>query len=185
MNVVKIDKMKLRYIIYIVAIIITLIVIYSSCSCNYEEINYLPEGFTGKVFIIMNQKDGKNIEYLGNRRVYKIPECGILKTKFKEPEFCFTENEINNALIYVRIDKYGNVIDTAKALPSFENESERDSFINLNKYNLYFTELGFLSSTFGDTEHYEYIQVSVVDSAKNILEYGFPLMEKEDLEKCK
>jgi hypothetical protein len=77
------------------------------------------------------------------------------------------------------------VIDTAKALPSFENKSERDSFINSNKYNLYFTELGFLSSTFGDTEHYEYIQVSVVDSGKNILEYGFPLMEKEDLEKCK
>lgn len=185
MNAVNINNMKLRYALYTVSIIITLIVIYSSCSCNYEEINYLPEGFTGKVFIIMNQKDGKNVEYLGRRRVYRIPSCGILKTKFKGTNSCFQNDEINNALIYVRIDKYGNVIDTAKALPSFENDSERDSFINSNKHNLYFTELGFLSSTFGDTEHYEYIQVSVVDSAKNILEYGFPLMKKEDLEKCK
>lgn len=185
MNVAKNKQMKLKHIIYTLFIIILFFYIYNLLNCNYKEINYLPEGFTGKVFIIMNQKDGKNKEYLGNRRVYRVPKCGILKTKFKEPKFCFQKNEINNALIYVRIDKYGNVIDTAKALPSFENESERDSFINSNKHNLYFTELGFLSSTFGDTEHYEYIQVSVVDSAKNILEYGFPLMEKEDLEKCK
>lgn len=54
-----------------------------SCHQQAEPETYLiPEGFTGKVNIIFNRKEGKPVKYEDKRRVYEIPADGILLTQF-------------------------------------------------------------------------------------------------------
>lgn len=67
--------------IYFIAIINFLSSI--SCAKKSEPETYLiPEGFTGKVNIIFNQKDGNSVKYQEGRRIYEIPGDGILLTQF-------------------------------------------------------------------------------------------------------
>lgn len=57
--------------------------ILSSCNQNAEPETYLiPDGFSGKVNIVFNRKDGSPIKYDERRRVYEIPADGILLTQF-------------------------------------------------------------------------------------------------------
>jgi hypothetical protein len=52
---------------------------------NPEPEDYLiPQGFTGRVNIIFNQKNGVAPKYENARRVYEIPQDGILLTQFKD-----------------------------------------------------------------------------------------------------
>lgn len=51
-----------------------------------QEIYLLPKGYTGRVLVILNQKDGAPKKYEGKSRVYEIPETGILKTQFSNNE---------------------------------------------------------------------------------------------------
>lgn len=53
-----------------------------SCDSGEEEIIVIPENYTGYVLIIFNQKDGIPIKYEGEKRVYEIPQNGVLKTQF-------------------------------------------------------------------------------------------------------
>ena len=46
----------------------------------------IPEGYKGNVMVVFNQADGRNEEYEGRRRIYKIPPTGVLFTKFKDEE---------------------------------------------------------------------------------------------------
>ena len=46
----------------------------------------IPDGYTGTVKILFDQKNGTEKKYEGEKRVYEIPESGILKTKFG-PQF--------------------------------------------------------------------------------------------------
>lgn len=52
---------------------------YSESSKN---IFLIPKGFTGRVVIVHGCKDGKEREYEGTYRVYRIGSDGLLKTKF-------------------------------------------------------------------------------------------------------
>ena len=55
----------------------------NSCSQKAEPETYLiPEGFTGKVNIVFNRKEGRPVKYDGGRRIYEIPADGILLTQF-------------------------------------------------------------------------------------------------------
>lgn len=47
-----------------------------------DEVHLLPEDFSGPVIIIFNQADGQGQRYEGDKRVYEIPESGILRTQF-------------------------------------------------------------------------------------------------------
>jgi len=44
----------------------------------------IPQGFTGRVNIIFNRKDGTIQKFEDGRRVYTIPPSGILLTQFKD-----------------------------------------------------------------------------------------------------
>jgi hypothetical protein len=56
----------------------------SSCDTNGEqEIIVAPNNFKGYIIVIFNQKEGTPIKYEGKKRVYEIPQNGILKTQFK------------------------------------------------------------------------------------------------------
>ena len=41
----------------------------------------LPDGYTGWVTILFGQPDGKRVKYEEGKRVYRIPESGVLKLK--------------------------------------------------------------------------------------------------------
>ena len=47
------------------------------------EIFLIPENYRSEVYIIYDQPCSAAVEYEGNRRVYRIPENGILLTEFK------------------------------------------------------------------------------------------------------
>jgi len=70
-----------------IAISVILIQCLISCSDRCEPETFLiPEGYHGQVMIVYNQKKGKPKKYEGSRRVYEIPENGILFTAFPNEE---------------------------------------------------------------------------------------------------
>ncbi len=179
---------RLLYILLFTALSVILfssLIVLFAPNPDYMEINYLPEGYIGKVAIIFDQKDGAEIEYIGKRRVYRIPSCGILKTKFQVTDVSFIDSETNKATIYVYLDKHGTITDTLKVFTIHDIKYNQDRVIKDFGNKIGVTDLGFMECNFGDTEYYENIQVYAVDTLKNIPQSGFPLMEKEDLEKCK
>lgn len=54
-----------------------------SCDKGEQEIIIVPKGYRGYLVIIFNQKDGVVEKYDGKKRVYEMPENGVLKTQFK------------------------------------------------------------------------------------------------------
>lgn len=64
--------------------LLVVLFLYTSCSRQGEDsIRLIPEGFEGPVMIIYNQSDGASIEYEGDKRLYRIPSDGVLRTQFK------------------------------------------------------------------------------------------------------
>jgi|GEM_PF-1839861 len=79
-----------------------ILVFASSCAQQSEDtIRLIPEGYLGTVMIIFNQKNGEAEEYEDGKRVYRIPETGILYTQF-EPNYGIQKHE------YFYLDTNGN-----------------------------------------------------------------------------
>jgi len=53
-----------------------------SCSMGKGEIHLIPNHYEGAVLIVFNVPDGTPEKYEDGKRVYEIPENGILKTQF-------------------------------------------------------------------------------------------------------
>ena len=72
--------MKIRNLKYFI-----LLICINSCAQQKAEdtIRLIPEGYMGSVLIIFNQADGQPKEYEDDKRIYRIPDNGILKTQFK------------------------------------------------------------------------------------------------------
>jgi hypothetical protein len=83
----------------------------NSCTQKGEDSIYiLPQDYVGYVVVLYNQADGEQKQYEGNKRIYKIPSSGILKTQFSPdygitqfPEFYYS-NIIETNLIPVIVD---------------------------------------------------------------------------------
>jgi hypothetical protein len=54
----------------------------TSCTNGEQEVIVVPKNFKGYIIIIHNQKNGMQKKYEGKKRVYEIPQNGILKTQF-------------------------------------------------------------------------------------------------------
>ena len=68
------------------ALILFSVVSFMLTNCNSkgeQKIIIISRNFKGYVIIIHNQKDGKATKYKGDKRIYEIPQNGILKTQFK------------------------------------------------------------------------------------------------------
>lgn len=66
-------------------ILISFLMSLTGCYNHPEPETYLiPKGFTGRVNVIFNQKNGAAIKYENGRRIYEIPSNGILLTQFKD-----------------------------------------------------------------------------------------------------
>jgi hypothetical protein len=63
-------------------IIFTLIALIRCLQSGEDSIFLIPEKFEGNIIIIFNQKKGAEVEYDKGARVYRIPENGVMKTKF-------------------------------------------------------------------------------------------------------
>lgn len=63
---------------------------------NYTEIHVIPDNYKGRVLIIFNQKDGKDVDTTGDTIFFKIDETGILKTKFPK----FQESSVVSHFFY-------------------------------------------------------------------------------------
>lgn len=56
----------------------------TSCNTNGEqEIIVVPKNYKGYIIIVFNQEDGVPAKYEGKKRVYEIPQSGVLRTQFK------------------------------------------------------------------------------------------------------
>tara|TARA_R110002051_G_scaffold323487_1_gene417259 strand:+ start:3633 stop:4082 length:450 start_codon:yes stop_codon:yes gene_type:complete len=67
-------------------IIFLSLILFTNCKKNEDTITLIPKDYLGTVKIWFNQKNGTEKKYEKNKRIYKIPENGVLKTKFS-PQF--------------------------------------------------------------------------------------------------
>ena len=104
-----------------VVIFFILSVMLFGCSTAENEVFILPKEYRGYVLIIFNQKNGVPSKYNGEKRVYEIPQNGILKTQFKLndglsdfPQFYYEKPIQSNRILFKT--EFKNVpIDTVVA----------------------------------------------------------------------
>lgn len=51
-----------------------------------KETYLIPDGYIGTVFVVFNQPDGEEPEYENDRRIYRIPQTGVLFTQLKDEQ---------------------------------------------------------------------------------------------------
>ncbi len=151
-----------------------------------KEINYLPKGYIGKVAVIFDQIDGRRKEYVGDRRVYKIPPCGILKTIFQEPgSIIYDSDEIDGDVLFVYADSDRHNIDTLHFLPYFKdvNSIAYKNFLKDNQNKVFVFEWGYGGFSFDSTK-YDHVESYIVDTLKNKNKYKYKQFNSGDFAKC-
>tara|TARA_R110001583_G_scaffold132424_1_gene284369 strand:+ start:255 stop:704 length:450 start_codon:yes stop_codon:yes gene_type:complete len=83
------------------------------CTQSEDTITLIPNDFRGTIKINFNKENGTDKSFEKNKRIYKIPESGILNTKF-EPQFGYHFQE------YYLVSKDGK-------------RTEISAILNLNK----------------------------------------------------
>ena len=107
-------------------VIMLLALSFTSCAQKKAEdtIRLIPEGYIGPVLVIFNQKNGEPKEYEGDKRVYRIPKNGVLRTQF-EPNygvqhhqyFYIDRNGSRSEIRFVAVqdkDSLANIVDKSK-----------------------------------------------------------------------
>ena len=114
---------------------IFLLIILMACQRGEPEIVIVPEGYTGYVIIIYNQDNGAPVRYEGEKRVYEIPESGILRTQFSGnygwvgfTEFYYDSIAPENRISYVpnRYDSENLASDSIVASGGSTGNANRD-----------------------------------------------------------
>jgi len=62
------------------------VMFFSSCFWGEKEVYLIPQGFEGPVIIMFDESDGQQVKYEEKKRVYEIPEDGIMRTQFKDQD---------------------------------------------------------------------------------------------------
>lgn len=135
--------MKIKYILFLVLIIY-------SCTKQKSEnaIVLIPKGYTGPLLIIFNQTDGEPKEYEADKRLYRIPYNGILRTQF-EPNYSLQKQE------YYYIDKNGE----RTVIPFVNLSDEKMLSANRNSDKIF---------VYGNKAIGEGLQVTTKNDKKNI-----------------
>ncbi|GEM_PF-2412563 len=136
------------------------------------ELHILPKNYIGRVVILFNQKDGNDKTVVNGKKVYNIPDCGYLKTKFPRP---------TGQLGIPESQYFTYVYSNGDTIPFLSNTSEIDSSM-LNKVFAFSHTLG--EYGFSETENYELVEY-FVDTLKNMDKYKVFGLNKKDLDKCK
>lgn len=99
-------------------IIILSLLFFISCSKTENTLTLIPDGYIGTIQIWFNQENGIEEKYEGEKRVYEIPENGILKTKFSPqfgyhfPEYYYVSKNGQRTKIQPILDLNKKVLDT-------------------------------------------------------------------------
>lgn len=130
---------RIKRLIYSLILLVSVI----SCGQKAEDtVRLIPEGYEGSVLIIFNQEDGEPKEYEEGKRVYKIPDNGVLKTQF-EPnygvqnhQFFYVNKEGNRTEIpFVLVQNkevLSEIKDDKKVYAYFENTIGEGFGVNAN-----------------------------------------------------
>ena len=112
----------------------------TGCAQEAEDtIRLMPEGYQGPVLIIFNQKYGTPKEYEGDKRLYRIPENGILRTQFgpnygmQKHQFFYVDNEGNRTeipFLVVNTNEATKEIEPNKLYTYFERAISESFGIN-------------------------------------------------------
>jgi hypothetical protein len=94
-----------------------------------DTITLISEGYQGPVVIVLNQKGGQEKVYEGEKRIYKIPENGVLQTQFQEEyglqsnKFYYVSKEGNRSEIkWLNISEEVNSGNANKTICIFNEE---------------------------------------------------------------
>ncbi|MEB8330792.1 hypothetical protein OO009_15650 [Flavobacteriaceae bacterium KMM 6897] len=99
-------------------VIIFSLFLFSSCNKTENTVTLIPENYTGTIKIWFNQENGIEKKYEGAKRVYEIPESGILKTRFTSqsgyhfPEYYYVSKSGKRTKIQPILNLDKNVLDT-------------------------------------------------------------------------
>lgn len=127
-QVILINDMKKEKTIFI--IILSLILI--GCSEYAEPETFLiPNDFKGVIVIVFNQEKGEDKEYENKRRIYRIPENGVLYTQFSP-----VKGILNEKFYY--INKQGEHLNEINRIDLDKNPKENVNYI-LDQYDGGFT----------------------------------------------
>ena len=103
--------------------ILPILILYTTIKINApsDDIFLIPDGYRGKVIIIYGQENGTPEEYENDKRVYRIPNNGLLRTRFyikgnsvKTGEHYFVDKDGKRTKIDLTI--FGDTTDTTSVL---------------------------------------------------------------------
>lgn len=140
----------------------------------------IPENFRGVVYVVFDQENGKEKEYEGIHRVYRIPESGILFTQFSQNEDVYSFQE------FFFVDSHG----TRKELGVLDNrhfnwpntinprttEPPRDSLVVFNQRTTgrilasdgqnYYNYKALTIGKYNEIEKWDYLDLTNIEEAK-------------------
>ncbi len=96
---------KILWTVSPIGLLSLLIVIGYQLDKKESETFLIPKDFRGKFVIYYEESCGTDVEYINGRRIYRIPDDGILITKFKreagfiDDEFYLIDNQGNKILL--------------------------------------------------------------------------------------
>ncbi len=101
----------------IILLILNFCCFFASCQRTEPEVFIIPKGFKGKVMVVFEKKNGVLPKLEKNRRVYEIPNNGILVT-----QSMITEGFMSRQFYYI------DSLNQRIPLKSFKNEKEAESY---------------------------------------------------------
>jgi hypothetical protein len=90
-----------------------MVVITSSCQQPVQQVFVLPPSYVGPVVIVFDDHMGTATEFQGKKRVYRIPETGVLVTQFST-----VRGIVDNEYIYEAPGQPAKRLEYAEDLPT-------------------------------------------------------------------
>jgi hypothetical protein len=174
------SKKKWYYQLLLIGLPIGFVVITLVRATATPERFLIPDDFRGVVYVVFEQENGMDKEYEGFRRVYRIPESGVLFTQFSEndgaylsQDFYFVDSNENREKLGVL---YSNHFNDPKTINPRPTEPPRDSLAVFNPK----TTGRFLASDKQEYYNYKALTVGRYDSIQR-----FNYLDPEYIEKAK
>ncbi|NEN23079.1 hypothetical protein G3O08_06150 [Cryomorpha ignava] len=140
----------------------------------------IPEDFRGVVYVIFDQENGKEKEYEGIHRVYRIPENGILFTKFSQNDDVYTFQEfffVDSNGIRKELGELDNRhFNGPNTINPRATEPPRDSLVVFNERTTgrilaadgqnYYNYKALTVGVYNNIEKWDYIDLQDIEKAK-------------------
>jgi len=148
--------------------LVFVLLIFMSCSerRGVDSIIYIPENYDKNYILIFYDDSGKEKEYLNNKRLYKIPEDGVLITKFQLQR---------DKMVKFKFYKVNKENEPTSQLPIFEktNDYKNKKYIGIG-YHIYVEE----NSGF-DCRFFYYTDVVKLNNSKYELKTNYNIVQKK------